>query len=220
MKLKNAITSILLVFSLYVFGQEYGRTTVSNVYEVENVNADDLFKRINFAIANIYNSANDIIQLNDSESKILVIKALGDVFVPNQNKYIYPRKKYMQDDIAWKVNYTLNITARDGRYRMEINYGKINSEIGTYVNKIFSPYEALVKYTDEDIKKVISANQIKYESFDYSFISKKKKQAALDGIPVDLGEVSDNLINYALIVFESVHQNILEIETKDDDDDW
>ena len=60
---------------------------------------------------------------------------------------------------------------------MEINYGKINSEISSYSGiTIFSPYEALVKPTDEDIKEVISANKVKYESFDWSLISKKKKQ--------------------------------------------
>jgi len=84
MRLKSTITSVLLVFSLSLFGQKYGRTSVSNVYEVENVNADDLFKRINFVIAYMYNSANDVIQLNDSESKKLVIKALGDVLVSKQ----------------------------------------------------------------------------------------------------------------------------------------
>jgi len=30
--------------------------------------------------------------------------------------------------VEYDVNYTLNIAARDGRYRMEINYGKINLE--------------------------------------------------------------------------------------------
>ena len=64
---------LLLIVPLLNYGQKYGRTTVSNVYEVENVNADDLFKRINFVIANMYNSANDVIQLNDAESKKLVI---------------------------------------------------------------------------------------------------------------------------------------------------
>ena len=115
-------------------------------------------------IANMYNSVNDVIQLNDAESKKLVIKALGDVLVAIKNKYFYPRNKLAQEDRAYKVVYTLNIAARDGRYRMEINYGKINSEISEVGGiTISSPYEALVKPTDEDKKEVISSKQIEFK---------------------------------------------------------
>jgi len=218
MRLKSTITSILLLFSLSLFGQKYGRTTVSNVYEVENVNASDLFSRINLVIANMYNSANDVIQLNDAESKKLVIKALGDVLIPNNSKWLYPKKKWAKEDRIWKVNYTLNIAARDGRYRMEINYGKINSEISQFAGEIFSPYLALIKPTDEEKKEAVSAKQIEFQKTDWAFTSKKKKQALLDGIPVDMDKFSDNLINHSFIVFEGIHQKILESETKDDDD--
>ena len=63
---KLILLFLLLIVPLLNYGQKYGRTTVSNVYEVENVNASDLFSRINFVIANMYNSANDVIQLNDA----------------------------------------------------------------------------------------------------------------------------------------------------------
>lgn len=207
---------VLLIVPFLNYGQKYGRTTVSNVYEVENVNADDLFKRINFVIANMYNSANDVIQLNDTESKKLVIKGMGDIIIPNQGKHLYPNNKYVQDESVWEVNYTINIAARDGRYRMEINYGKVNSQIGQ-IGELFASYEALVKPTDEEKQKVISAQQLGFEKVGW-VISKKKKQRVLDAIPFDMDKVSDNLISYAFIVFESVHQKILESESKDDDD--
>lgn len=218
MRLKSTITSILLVFSLSLFGQKYGRTTVSNVYEVENVNADDLFSRINFVIANMYNSANDVIQLNDAESKKLVIKALGEVFFPNQNKYIYPRQKFFQDDVDWNVNYTLNIAARDGRYRMEINYGNVTRLSQVDGTEVSSPYEALIKPSDEEKKEAVLAKQKDFQKSYWALISKKKKQRVLDSLPSNMDEVSDNLINHSFIVFEGIHQKILESETKDDDD--
>ena len=218
MRSKSTITSILLVFSLSLFGQKYGRTTVSNVYEVENANASDLFSRINLVVANLYNSANDVIQLNDVESKKLVIKALGEVFFPNQNKYIYPRQKFFQDDVDWNVNYTLNIAARDGRYRMEINYGNVARLSQVDGTEVSSPYEALIKPSDEEKKEAVLAKQKDFQKSYWALISKKKKQRVLDSLPSNMDEVSDNLINYAFIVFENVHQKILESESKDDDD--
>ena len=209
---------VLLLVPLLNYGQKYGRTTVSNVYEVENVNASDLFSRINLVIANMYNSANDVIQLNDVESKKLVIKALGTVFFPNQNKYIYPRQKFFQDDVDWNVNYTLNIAARDGRYRMEINYGYVTRLNEVQGGTVASPYEALIKPTDEEKKEAVLAKQKDFQKSIWALISKKKKQRVLDSLPSNMDEVSDNLIKYSFDIFEGIHQKILESETKDDDD--
>ena len=167
----------------------------------------------------MYNSANDVIQLNDAESKKLVIKALGKILVPNSSKWLYPKKEHLRAESLWDINYSQNIEARDGRYRMEIYYGKVEpkfSQIAGTTNKC--PYYTIIKPTDDDKNEAIISQKKQFDDFTWTYIGKKKKQALLVGIPIDMDKFSDNLINYAFIVFESVHQKILESETKDDDD--
>jgi hypothetical protein len=63
---KLIILFFLLPFNL--FAQEINGTQMSQVFNVEGVSASELHSRINTAIANIFNSANDVIQLNDSQN--------------------------------------------------------------------------------------------------------------------------------------------------------
>ena len=215
--LKNIITLIFLFFSLTVVGQKFGRTTVSNVYEVDSVNAGDLFSRINFVLANMYNSVNDVVQFSDLDSKKIVIKALGEVLVPNQNRYLAFENVRVKYASPWNIHYTLNVAVRDGRYRLEINYGVVKSEI-TQLGEVFCPFKAIVKPTDEDKEDAVINKKDEVNGIGYLLIGKKKKQALLDGIPNDMDKFSDYLIDYAILTFENIHQGVL--VSKGVDDDW
>ena len=60
------------------------------IYIKEVSTEDDGFENIHMSdIGNMISNSYDVIQLNDVESKKLVIKALGEVFFPNQNAVNY-----------------------------------------------------------------------------------------------------------------------------------
>lgn len=71
---KLIILFLLLPFNL--FAQEINGTQMSQVFNVEGVNASELHRRINSAIANIFNSAKDVIQLNDTQNKKFIVKGV------------------------------------------------------------------------------------------------------------------------------------------------
>ena len=68
---------------------------MSQVFNVEGVSASELHSKINVAIANIFNSANDVIQVNDPQNNKFVIKGIASVPVENTYKAMYPKNPYI-----------------------------------------------------------------------------------------------------------------------------
>ena len=93
----NHIIILLLLVSIKSFSQEIDGNKISQVYEVRGVSAAQVFSKINYAIALIYQNANDVIVFNDSDSKRIVIKAMAKVPVINSYKLINPKDPSLLD---------------------------------------------------------------------------------------------------------------------------
>ena len=57
------------------------------VFQTDSLSANEAQSKATAAIANMYNSAQNVIQLNDSESNKLIIKALTEVLFDNPLSY-------------------------------------------------------------------------------------------------------------------------------------
>lgn len=82
---------------------------VSKVVTAENKSADELFTLSREWFAKSFNSANDVIQLEDEENKKLIGK--GSV-----------RSDFIANNIAVPVwlNFTITVQTKDGRYKYDI----------------------------------------------------------------------------------------------------
>ena len=67
---------LLILIPFNSFSQEINGSSISIVYNLEGADGKELFSRLNYAVANIFNSANDVIQMSDENSNKMVVKAL------------------------------------------------------------------------------------------------------------------------------------------------
>lgn len=211
---------LLLIVPAFSFAQDLDTKSISKVFQVEGKSASELFSSINLAVANIFNSANNVVQLNDPETKKMVIKAQCEISIPSATKALIPKNPYAKKNETYRIDYTFNIAARDGRYRMELIYndGQTYKEsnqymVGGWSNgqfvAVMNPSQDYINSEVEKGKKTAKAGGIMY--------SKKKKQAYIDGIPKIIHFFSDELVNYANGVFLSINGKVINADKKDDD---
>ena len=205
----NHITILLFLISIKSFSQEINGNKISQVYEVRGVSADQVFSKINFAIALIYQNANDVIVFKDSDSKRIVIKAMAKVPVINSYKLINPKDPSLLDYVDYNHDYTIILEARDNKFRIEMQYqdGKYYDSDGTDFKLLFP---AKMDFLAADLerfkqKAIEEMNQDYFES-----TSKKKKELYIQSQPRVINNYQKTLKEYSTILFQSIYKKILD----------
>ena len=211
----NHIIILLFLVSVNSFSQEIDGNKASQIYEVRGLAAAQVFSKINFAIALIYQNANDVIVFNDPDSKRIVIKAMAMVPVINSYKLINPKDPSLLDYVDYKHDYTIILEARDDKFRIEMQYqeGKYYDSDGTDFKL---PFPAKMDFLAADLehfkqKAVEEMNQDYFES-----TSKKKKELYIQSQPRVINNYQKTLKEYATILFQSIYKKILDDLNKDE----
>jgi len=214
MKINNIIILLFLV-SVKSFSQEIDGNKVSQIYEVRGLTAAQVFSKINFAIALIYQNANDVIVFNDPDSKRIVIKAMAMVPVINSYKLINPKDPSLLDYVDYNHDYTIILEARDDKFRIEMQYqdGKYYDSDGTDFKL---PFPAKMDFLASDLerfkqKAIEEMNQDYFES-----TSKKKKELYIQSQPRVINNYQKTLKEYATILFQSIYKKILDDLNEDE----
>ena len=205
----NHITILLFLISIKSFSQEINGNKISQVYEVRGVSADQVFSKINFAIALIYQNANDVIVFKDSDSKRIVLKAMAKVPVINSYKLINPKDPSLLDYVDYNHDYTIILEARDNKFRIEMQYqdGKYYDSDGRDFKLLFP---AKMDFLAADLerfkqKAIEEMNQDYFES-----TSKKKKELYIQSQPRVINNYQKTLKEYSTILFQSIYKKILD----------
>ena len=205
----NHITILLFLISIKSFSQEINGNKISQVYEVRGVSAAQVFSKINFAIALIYQNANDVIVFKDSDSKRIVLKAMAKVPVINSYKLINPKDPSLLDYVDYNHDYTIILEARDNKFRIEMQYqdGKYYDSDGTDFKLLFP---AKMDFLAADLerfkqKAIEEMNQDYFES-----TSKKKKELYIQSQPRVINNYQKTLKEYSTILFQSIYKKILD----------
>jgi len=82
--------------------------TISKIVTVDSISKEELFGRAKLWVATSYNSAKNVVQLDDKENTTIVIKALFPVTA---------KAGLMIRMEQGNVKYTLTIQCKDGRYK-------------------------------------------------------------------------------------------------------
>ena len=211
----NHIIILLFLVSVKSFSQEIDGNKVSQIYEVRGLTAAQVFSKINFAIALIYQNANDVIVFNDLDSKRIVIKAMAMVPVINSYKLINPKDPSLLDYVDYNHDYTIILEARDDKFRIEMQYqdGKYYDSDGTDFKL---PFPAKMDFLASDLerfkqKAIEEMNQDYFES-----TSKKKKELYIQSQPRVINNYQKTLNEYATILFQSIYKKILDDLNEDE----
>lgn len=205
----NHIIILLILVSIKSFSQEIEGNKISQVYEVRGVSAAQVFSKINYAIALIYQNANDVIVFNDSDSKRIVIKAMAKVPVINSYKLINPKDPSLLDYVDYNHDYTIILEARDDKFRIEMQYqeGKYYDSDGTDFKL---PFPAKMDFLAADLerfkqKAIEEMNQDYFES-----TSKRKKELYIQSQPRVINNYQKTLKEYSTILFQSIYKKIID----------
>lgn len=117
---------------------EDGNLVLSEVVEIEGVNAEQLYARSRLFFTEYFKSSNDVIQLDDPINRTIVGKGLS-------HEYIKFNSGFSGDIITDQyIHYTIKIQAKDGRYRYFID--------NFYTTTLGSKYQGL---PSSDLKNTV-----------------------------------------------------------------
>ena len=206
------------IFSLTSYSQEisYEGNTAIVVFQLDSLGADEIHSRALSAIANIFNSANDVIQLNDKASKKIVVRGKASVEITNPIKSMYPKNKFIGDLMPVYFDTKVNIDSKDNRYRIvyevmnpETQYGNGRAPFG-FISFDFPKENEEIGYAE----RMMGDKSLK-------ILGKKKLElykAALIKVPK---EVAQTLRIQSSLFLNSIQSEMIGLsEVSIEGDDW
>ena len=89
---------------------EKGDVVFSSVVNIDSVGKDQIYRSIKMTITDMFNSANDVIQMDDPQSCTMIVKGFHEV----------PEKGILNQIQMAQVWFTMRLQSKDGRYRIDI----------------------------------------------------------------------------------------------------
>ncbi len=208
MKNLKLILSILILTltSYYCIGQEYEseEKSVTGIYEIPETNKSVLFASINKWISINYNSAKNVIQLNDKESGTIIIKGINEVIYKNTMKTLYPKNKYIQDYSTIKFNHLIEINIKDNKYRIIYRIIDIASEDTGSNNIVFK----CVNLNGTKEESIIEYNQFIDNLLKKGLIGVKKREKFQSLTKPMFEELNTSLLNDIKQTMKSIKQSV------------
>ncbi|MFL2597784.1 MAG: DUF4468 domain-containing protein [Flavobacteriaceae bacterium] len=198
-----------------LFSQKIDGNKISEVYEVRGVDAKQIFSKLNYAIALIYEDAADVIKFKDDQSKLLVIKALALVPVLDAYKLMNPNNSALTDYIDYSHNYTLIIEARDEKYRIQMIYqdGKYSD---SQLTQYKLPFSSKMDYDMAELEEIMEKAREEMNQDYYDMTSRKKKEIYILSQPKVVREYQQTLKEYSTLFFQSIYKKVLEDMKQED----
>ena len=198
-----------------LFSQKIDGNKISEVYEVRGVDAKQIFSKLNYAIALIYEDAVDVIKFKDDQSKLLVIKALALVPVLDAYKLMNPNNSALTDYIDYSHNYTLIIEAIDEKYRIQMIYqdGKYSD---SQLTQYKLPFSSKMDYDMADLEEIMEKAREEMNQDYYDMTSRKKKEIYILSQPKVVREYQQTLKEYSTLFFQSIYKKVLEEIVQED----
>ena len=207
-----------ILFSLIctsLFSQKIEGNKISQVYEVRGMDSKQIFLKLNYAIALIYQDAADVIKFKDDKSNRLIIKALALVPVLDAYKLMNPNNSELTDYIDYSHNYTLIIEARDEKYRIQMIYdnGKYSD---SQLTEYKLPFSAKMDYDNADLEVIMDKARKEMDQDYYDMTSRKKKEIYILSQPKVIRKYQQTLRDYSTLFFQSIYKRVIDDLKQDD----
>ena len=209
---------LLFIFSLTSYSQEisYEGNTAIVVFQLDSLSADEIHSRALSAIANIFNSANDVIQLNDKASKKIVVRGKASVEITNPIKSIYPKTKFIDNIRPIYFDTKVNIDSKDNRYRIE--YEVMNPEYQYGNDRV--PF-GFISFDFPNEKEKISYVEMMMGEKGLTLLGKKKLDIYKEALIKVPNEVTEILRLHSNLFLNSIQAEMLGLsKSSTDGDDW
>ena len=171
---------LVLITSFNCYAQEYSseEKSIIGVFDTEGKTKAEIFASINKWIALNYNSAQNVVQLNDKEFGNIIVKGIKEAVYKNVMKELYPKNKFMNEFSTIKFNHTLEINIKDNKYRIIYILTDIITpepiagyNLETQYNMVFD----MIDFTGLKQEKIDNYNNYIEELWKTAMIGKKKR---------------------------------------------
>lgn len=112
------IILLMLFITTITNAQEYkleGKT-ITGTFDIEDKSKSEIFASINKWISINYNSAKNVVQMNDLKSGTIIIKGINEVKYKNPLKIIYPN--LAAEFTTIKFNHLIEVNVKDNKFRI------------------------------------------------------------------------------------------------------
>ena len=198
----------MIFIPLVSFGQEfkYQNNINSVVFEVDSTSASDIHNKALSAIANLYNNANNVIQLNDKDSNKIIVKGKSTITITNPIKAMYPKNKYISETMELFFDNTINIDSKDNRYRIVYSVNNPEELYGTERVNFFPSIFSFNEPKQDEITEFVDLKM----SAGTSMLGKKRKaiyKTALEKLPQEIvSTLKNDTKTFLLIINDAIQQ--------------
>lgn len=217
------ILILLILINFNGFSQEFklNDKSISVVYKVDSVSKKEIHSRVLSAIANLYNSANNVTQLNDNQNFKIVVKGRSKFLTKNEMKPLLPKNPYVSSIIQISYNHTLNIDSKDGRYRVVFETTSKPKYEQANTDHLFGFETSFIKMTEDEISKMVEKKCKPLEKMKILY-GKKKREAYKEGIPIAYEYFYSRYVDEAKSTMNAINKFVQQSSKSNPltDDDW
>ncbi len=162
MRKPNLVLVFMTSITMNVFGQS--PLTYTEIVKVDSVSKSELYNRAKIWFATTYNSANDVIQMENKDEGEIIGRAIITYS---------PTVYFASEQTRGVIKYTVKLFVKDGRYKYEITdfihdpygnkYGKSSMGLITTNDECPNPKPSAKGWSNKvwaDIKALIEENMI------------------------------------------------------------
>lgn len=110
------VVSLMISFQSYSQEYEVDQNKVTGIFEIEGKDKSEIFSAINKWISINYNSANNVIQMNDKESGTIIVK--GKNTVGYETNLTFEKSNFFPDNFYIIFNHLIEVNVQDNRFRI------------------------------------------------------------------------------------------------------
>jgi hypothetical protein len=204
---------LLLFIPIITTAQEYKLEdkTVTSVFEVKEKTKAEIYASINKWISINYNSAKNVVQMNDLESGTIIIKGINEVSYKNTMKVLYPNNNYIQEYATTNFNHLVEINIKDNKFR--IVYKII--DIADVAASDYSFFNC-INFEGKNENAILEYNEKMEIIFKKGLIGKEKRENFKVSSKQNFEEISNTLVSDIKSTFESIEKSITETQK----DNW
>lgn len=159
---------------------------LTEVYEVPNTSKNNIYSKINKWVAVNYKSANNVIQMNDKDAGILVVKGVDNFIVFNPIKRIRMNNSLITEKVSIKFHHTIQIEVKDNKFRVKYSFDRFGNGyyFGNITDWIFinSLWDSLDFNNPIDLTKIEFYKKKVDELLKMYNVSKRKRQSVVTNL--------------------------------------
>lgn len=183
---------LILFVNLSLHAQEWkvAEKSLTGVFNVDK-SKSDLFALINKWISINYNSAQNVIQLNDVGTGTIIIKGINEVVYSNlPGKLLLP--SYTPDKTSTKFNHTIEINVKENKFRVIYTLTGVSTDPNgaIFSNQFFD----CINLTGENTLAVTTYNEATEKYLKQGFIGKQKREKYKQAVIDMFKELNVNLV--------------------------